>query len=387
MIAECSVLTNLKKFAMKYLVCFLVLIATMLSQLNAQSLVAYSKFDFVPGEKILVYEDFTQDAIGDFPARWNTNASGEVVTVEGHPGHWLMISKKGRFIPEFITSLPENFTFQFDLLCNENFSYYSNPLQLSMLTVPNAVQAISYDYVSETKWSAAKIGLFPTNPGMTGGAADVQTFEEGVEKIKNEVSTSQFNSNGGRAFVKVSVWRQKQRLRVYLNEEKLFDIPHAFAEGKTYRTIMFELWGDMFNAEDRFLISNLRLAVGAADTRYKLMTEGKFVTRGILFDVNSDRVKPESYGVLKDIATVLKENLSMKVMIVGHTDADGNDAENLTLSKSRAESVRKVLMNEFKIEGTRLLVDGKGESQPVDNNNTAEGKANNRRVEFIRQPG
>ena len=67
----------------------------------------YSKYDFVPGEKIIVFEDFMQDAVGDFPDKWNTNASGETVTIEGKPGHWLRINKQGVFMPEFIDSLPE----------------------------------------------------------------------------------------------------------------------------------------------------------------------------------------------------------------------------------------------------------------------------------------
>jgi hypothetical protein len=76
----------------------------------------YSKYDFVPGEIIIVYEDFMQDAVGDFPDKWNTNASGETVTIEGILGHWLKINKQGVFMPEFIDSLPDNFTFEFDLL-------------------------------------------------------------------------------------------------------------------------------------------------------------------------------------------------------------------------------------------------------------------------------
>ena len=99
-----------------------------------ESLTTYSKFDFVPGEKVLVYEDFSQDALGDFPAKWNTNGSGEIVTVEEQTGHWLMVNKKGRFILEFITDLPENHTFEFDLICNEKCSFYSNALQLFFLT-------------------------------------------------------------------------------------------------------------------------------------------------------------------------------------------------------------------------------------------------------------
>src|ERR1041385_469787 len=51
----------------------------------------YSKFDFVPGEKVVVIEDFMQDAVGDFPDKWYTNASGEIVTIEGKQGHWLMV--------------------------------------------------------------------------------------------------------------------------------------------------------------------------------------------------------------------------------------------------------------------------------------------------------
>ncbi len=129
---------------------------------------------------------------------------------------------------------------------------------------------------------------------------------------------------------------------------------------------------------------NIRLAVGAPDTRSKLITEGKFVTTGITFEVNSANIKPESYGVLKDIAETLKENASVKVKIIGHTDSDGEDAANLTLSKKRAESVKDNLVSEFGIDKSRLETDGKGETLPAAPNATPEGKANNRRVEFIK---
>lgn len=349
------------------------------------TLATYSKFDFVPGDKILVAEDFAQDAVGDFPAKWNTNGSGEVVTVNGQQGHWLMINKKGRFIPEYITSLPENFTFQFDVICNEKFSFYSNALQLFFLTGGNGKEALEYSFIQLEKRSCVKIGVHPANAGSTGGTAYVQTFENGEPVITNEVNTSQFNSNAGKTKLKVSIWRQKQRVRVYLNQEKVFDLPRAFAAGKTFSTVMFELWSSMNNDDDRYLINNISLAAGAPDTRNKLITEGKFVTRGILFDVNSDKIKPESYGVLKDIASVLSENPDVNVTIIGHTDADGKDADNLTLSQNRAQSVKNTLTNEFKIDASRMKTDGKGESQPVDKNDTPEGKANNRRVEFIKQ--
>jgi outer membrane protein OmpA-like peptidoglycan-associated protein len=72
------------------------------------------------------------------------------------------------------------------------------------------------------------------------------------------------------------------------------------------------------------------------------------------------------------------------VKIVGHTESDGSDADNLSLSKRRAESVKNSLVKDFGIDASRFAIDGKGESQPVDKNTTAEGKANNRRVEFIK---
>lgn len=349
------------------------------------TLATYSKFDFIPGEKILVFEDFSQDAIGDYPAKWNTNSSGETVTADGQTGHWLMVSKKGRFIPDYITSLPENFTFQFDVICNEKFSFYSDALQLFFLTGKNGKEVLEYSFIQLEKRSGVKVGIHPANAGSTGGVAYIQSFEDGQTVINNEVNTTQFNSNAAKTKVKVSVWRQKQRVRVYLNEEKVFDLPKAFVAGKNYGTVLFELWGDMNNDVDRYLIGNIKLAVGAPDTRNKLITEGKFVTRGILFDVNSDKIKPESYGVLKDISNVLSENADVKVLIVGHTDGDGKDADNLALSKRRAESVKASLVSDFKIDGSRIQTDGKGESQPVDKNDTPEGKANNRRVEFIKQ--
>jgi OmpA-OmpF porin, OOP family len=81
---------------------------------------------------------------------------------------------------------------------------------------------------------------------------------------------------------------------------------------------------------------------------------------------------------------VLKENPSVKIKIVGHTDSDGDDAKNLDLSKRRAASVKNYLITQFQANGNNIETDGKGESIPVESNNTTEGKAKNRRVEFIK---
>jgi outer membrane protein OmpA-like peptidoglycan-associated protein len=141
----------------------------------------------------------------------------------------------------------------------------------------------------------------------------------------------------------------------------------------------FELWG-----ESGPMVTNFRIAAGMPDMRSKLITEGKLVSYGIYFDVNKDVVKPESYGTLKGIADVLKENPTVRVKIVGHTDSDGADAANLDLSKRRGASVKEELVKNFGIDASRLESDGLGETKPVAPNDTPSNKALNRRVEFIK---
>ncbi|RYZ31688.1 MAG: OmpA family protein, partial [Sphingobacteriales bacterium] len=183
---------------------------------------------------------------------------------------------------------------------------------------------------------------------------------------------------------RISIWRQNTRVRVYMDDKKVWDMPKALPEGMKLNSLYFRN-NAASNDEDAYYIGNVRLAVGAPDTRNKLITEGKFVTHGILFDVNSDKIKPESYGAIKDIANVLTENSSVNVLIVGHTDSDGDDAGNMELSKKRALAVKNILSKEFNVNASRLTTDGKGELQPIDKNTSSLGKANNRRVEFIKQ--
>ena len=75
---------------------------------------------------------------------------------------------------------------------------------------------------------------------------------------------------------------------------------------------------------------------------------------------------------------------SIKLNIVGHTDSDGANDANLKLSKARATAVKDVLITIYKISPDRLTTDGKGETQPVGDNKTTDGKAQNRRVEFVK---
>ena len=337
------------------------------------TLKTYSKYDFVPGEKILVFEDFMQDKIGDFPDKWNTNSAGEVVTIEGKTGHWFKITQKGIFLPEFIDSLPENFTLEYDLLCDQLVGSWG--LRTSF------VEMADRNRLDNWQSDAKNFLEFQILPGGDGnGISEVIKKKPGVFENGNTNPTKQF-SDVTRP-VHVAIWRQKERIRLYLNEEKAWDVPRAIAPDAKLNTLLF--WIQLIDGDHHFMMTNLRLATGAPDTRNKILKENKWVTHGILFDVNSDKIKPESYGSLKEMADIMKEFTDLKVKIVGHTDADGSDAANLDLSKRRAASVKEALTKEFGIDASRMETDGKGESEPIDNNTTPAGKANNRRVEFIK---
>lgn len=340
---------------------------------GSTGLKAYTKFDFVPGEQVIAFEDFLQDAVGDFPARWNTNAGGEVVRLEGQPSPWLKLPERGLVYPEFVQALPENFTVEFDMAVSDDLSNNMSGLRVHFPLLAQRTLQFDANFGSEPQ---VGFDLHPVPEG-DGSISHAWVFGTGQQKLlENSVPLAWKRGAPNR----VSIWRQKTRVRLYVNETKVWDLPRAFEAGQRYSMLMS---ADLFGGA--VFLSNLRVAVGAPDTRHKLLSEGRLVTRGILFDVNADRIKPESYAVLKEIGTVLAENPSLQLLIVGHTDSDGDDARNLELSKRRAEAVKAALAGEFGIAPARLATDGKGEGQPAEPNTTPQGKANNRRVEFIRR--
>jgi outer membrane protein OmpA-like peptidoglycan-associated protein len=341
---------------------------------------SYSKFDFVPGAKVIVHEDFAQEAIGDFPSQWNTRTGAEVVTVSNRPGKWLTLNKDGIFFPEYITSnFPENFTLQVDLMANNDIANIGT-LTIGLLNTKDADEKFEMRHADQAPSKAGfKLGLSPKSSGN-----GYLYYSSNVIGQQSLHATPEFNVPDKNT-VTVSIWRQKQRVRVYLDSTKALDLPRALDANAILNSLVFASYApDLDRKGGAFYISNIRLAVGAPDTRNKLITEGKFITHGILFEVNSDKVQAASYGSLQDIANVLKENASVRVKIIGHTDADGEAQPNLDLSKRRAEAVKAALAQSFGIDAARMETDGKGETQPLDNNNTPAGKANNRRVEFVK---
>jgi OmpA-OmpF porin, OOP family len=334
------------------------------------SMQTYSKYDFVPGEKVLYFDDFAETAVGDFPPNWNTTASGEVVTNNIFPGNWFKMIGSGCVALEEGIKLPDNYTIEFDVI---------------PYTVEENIESFEYGfylYSAQNPKDLFEGGAVPGNNGgikmSFGYRATYSAYSEEGYTISGDKEDATAKMEAGKKY-RLSFWVQKTRLRVYQDQVKIFDLPKVFASGMICNQMRFELWG-----ESGPIITNFRIAAGMPDMRSKLITEGKLVSYGIYFDVNKDVVKPESYGTLKGIADVLKENPTVRVKIVGHTDSDGADAANLDLSKRRGESVKAELVKNFGIDASRLESDGLGETKPVAPNDTPSNKAMNRRVEFVK---
>jgi len=367
-------LQNLNQDAMNTIKCLVFAIAciALAGTSNGQTsdIRTYSNFDFVPGSKLMFFDDFSTTKVGDFPVMWNSNASGEIVRTNLVPGNWFMMNMDGLFFLNDGMPFPENFTVEFDILIPKSDD----------MGCQNGIGFISTDGND----------LFPLGgaPGKWGaelvfGSYDsYHTFLSYNRETDRSFGGEYVRPEGLIPFNKparISFWIQKTRLRMYVNEVKVFDIQRAFPQNANLTQIRF-----VTHDGCPLYLTNFRIANADEDTRSKLLTEGKIVSYGIYFDSGKDIVKPESYGSLNEIATILKENPEVRVTIVGHTDSDGDDKLNLDLSKRRAVNVKRVLAEEFNIDPSRIETDGKGESEPIAPNTNPENKAKNRRVEFIR---
>lgn len=342
------------------------------SQAESNKLSSYSKFDFVPGEKVIFFDDFSNTEVGDFPAEWNTNGSGEVVTNNAYEGKWLkFVDSENALWTDALLKLPDNYTIEFDVIPIKGDEGSMGGYVFRLI---KSINAKSYD-----AGSIPGKGGFMFNIeyfGRPNYRAYLNDYQGSLYDLEGVIDNEKLYQKENQKY-HIAVWVQKSRLRLYQDENKLFDVQKAFPDAAVkIDRIRFE--------EGAALISNIRIATGQPDMRNKLITEGKLVSYGIYFDVNKDIVKPESYGTLKEIAAILNEVPDTKVKIVGHTDSDGQDAANLDLSKRRAASVKAELVKSFGVNSDRLSTDGAGESQSVAPNNSPANKALNRRVEFIK---
>ena len=325
-----------------------------------------SKYDFIPGEKLIFFDDFTDEGVGDFPAQWLTNGSGEIINSTKLPGRWFRITKGGYYIPDVSEDFTDNYTIEFDII---------------PINIINSETATGIDIFLLSG------SLLMPDDGAQPGKAGVKIHSDHDKLYWNNWSEARewqgeqgdvgYTLYAGEKY-HISLSVQKQRLRLYVNDSKVLDLPRGLQAGYKYNIFRIETSNDA-----NPIISNFRIAVGLFDMRNRLLKDGKIISYGIAFEANSDKLKPESYATIKEIADILSENPTIRVQIVCHTDSDGDEISNLDLSKRRAIAVKNELVSKFDIDDKRLEAEGKGESTPVVVNDSAMNKAKNRRVEFI----
>ncbi|EMR00779.1 OmpA family protein [Cesiribacter andamanensis] len=337
------------------------------------AITSYSKFDFVPGTKVLFYDDLMSSRIGEFPDFWLTNGMGQTVRLDELPGQWLQLSKSSRYAPDKRFALPADYTVEFDLIMlgPEGHSLGQVDIRLVQLEEADKNPMAAWRF-AETK-ATLNMGFNYSSFSIT----------DNQSKVHNSFNNNVLYENRGTP-MHVAIAVNGTRYRMWINEKKVFDIPQLLEKGAGRNMIFLDSHLAKEDPEYQVYLSNFRVAEGRPDMRKALAADGKFVTHGITFDSGSDKIKPESYGLIREIAAVLQEDPSLRIRIIGHTDSDGAAATNLDLSRRRAQAIKTALATEYSIAENRLETDGKGATLPIDSNDTAEGKANNRRAEFIK---
>jgi OmpA-OmpF porin, OOP family len=345
------------------LISFLLMSSSIYGQ---DQLVSYSTYDFIPGDQVLLYEDFSQDHVGDLPVLWTSNGSGEVKTLNIADGKWFhMDGEDATYCYTKALAFPSNFIMEFDFVPDADYSdgtiltFYQEPENKELNDELYPGEKGLHIVIGNETWETK--GYDNDNDDWLEGKGTKATVEK--EKVNH-----------------IIIWVQNRRVRIYHKGEKVVDMGTNIYGGTEFNRFRFSGW----DRASLPYVSNIKITTASPDTRSKLITEGKLVSYGIYFDSGKDVVKPESYGTINAIAAVLKENHELRVNITGHTDSDGDDAMNLDLSKRRATNVKQYLVTEFQIESNRIESDGKGEIEPLIANSSSENKAKNRRVEFIK---
>lgn len=330
---------------------------------------AYVKSDFVRGDEVFFDDDFANEQMGEFPSKWDLNeGSVEVASVNGQK--YLVGTEWSYNVEPLMKNqknwLPDQFTLEFDI-------YISNE-----------------EGVGDATWHLYLISD-KSNWNELVGDIDFwwRSWDEGVlvrygsmRKPDNENTVDGEEETLVRKSMKINDWNHfalsfnKRALKFYLNGTRVFQVPNMMAPEK----IQFFCEGDYKYRG----YANVVLAKGAVPLYNRLATDGKIITYGIIFDIGKATIKPESMTEINRICNLMKQNADLKFEVQGHTDNTGNAALNQKLSEQRAQAIVAKLV-EMGISADRLTAVGKGQSSPIADNGTDEGRAKNRRVEFVKK--
>ena len=309
-----------------------------------------TKFDYVPGDKVLFVDDFKQDELGEFPARWSLQiGTFEVAEMDGE--RWVRCTAVDgtiRMKLPAMKQLPEFWTLEFDF-------YATEPM-------PSALTVSGVGDNGSASWEAT----YPQGTSLAFRAGEVNSTTP-LEDAK---------SPAGRHHVMFMA--RGPALKVYMDRQRMANVPEISMSAGAPAHIDIRLW-----APTGPMITNVRFAEGSKPVK-DVLDSGKLVTYGIRFQTGSDVVLPESAPILRQVTAYMEAHPAVRLKITGHTDNVGTAASNLDLSKRRAASVAKVLAEQFGVAAGRFETEGKGDAQAIASNAQPEGRAMNRRVEFTK---
>lgn len=322
----------------------------------------WDDFDFVPGNKALFYTDFSEERLGSFPQRLHF-IRGSMDVVERGGGRMLRATAKSEFVIPIGTALPDRFTLEIDVVAPSTYCCLDGVVLFEGGTVVDQGR-----YSADISW--APHGAWINGSGMNRANSPVAIPEEEQPSLRGTVAH-------------VRVVMDGSAFKLFSNGRRLFSMPEL--EFKRDTAIRVVLHGSSEPGMAAYL-TGIRIAESTgAGLAEALAGTGRWSTLGLLFERTKARLREESAPVLRDVAALLTEQPDLRIRIEAHTDNTGDAATNLTLSQERAEAIRGVLVSRFGIEAERIVAQGLGDTQPVVPNNTPEGRAQNRRVEVVRQ--
>ncbi|WP_297798108.1 OmpA family protein [uncultured Eudoraea sp.] len=328
---------------------------------NDQVARPWSKYDFVPGETVLFEDNLEGEQNGEFPSQWDLiDGYVENALFSGENVIRFPIENSGATIKPLMKKegdyLPEKFTIEFDMYLSSRTSKYRVFLwdKGKSNRRPDGLHAIEVGYDQEASYQGGK-----------------------MQRKLPEASQKPYPH-----WRHVSISFNKRALKIYIDQDRLVMIPNVTGN-PTALSIQASTYDFGQTGDYPTMIRNIRIAEGAVKLYDRFITDGKIVTNGIKFDSGKATLKLESMGVINEIVKLMKEHPEIYFSVEGHTDSDGDAQFNIDLSEQRANTVINELVARG-IDGKRMVAKGFGEDVPIADNTSPEGKANNRRVEFVK---